>query len=207
MSVDALLGLFAIVLTVSALRLGAFVAQRPPTPLDVAAFELRGRGLRAAIVFTRSGYPPALVAVGVVLFALSVWLRIGPLYTFALAGMQLLSQAFVNGVKEIFRRARPDDWLFHKEFGHAFPSGHASTAVMFYGGLVLFAWGAPLPTLARIGLTIVLAVWIAGIPWSRMALAAHYATDVLGGLFFGAAWLCVLAVLLRHMPNAHILRG
>jgi len=48
----------------------------------------------------------------------------------------------------------------------------------------------------------VLAVCAVAIPWSRLALGAHYATDVLGGLLLGAAWLClVFAALLRWVPT------
>ncbi len=47
----------------------------------------------------------------------------------------------------------------------------------------------------------VLLVCAVGIPWSRLALGAHYLTDVAGGLLLGAAFLCAaLAVILRFAP-------
>jgi membrane-associated phospholipid phosphatase len=39
-----------------------------------------------------------------------------------------------------------------------------------------------------------------GIPWSRLVLAAHYGTDVTGGILFGVAWLCLMLVVLGHVP-------
>jgi membrane-associated phospholipid phosphatase len=44
-----------------------------------------------------------------------------------------------------------------------------------------------------------LLLWIGGILWSRMALAAHYPTDVAGGALFGLAWVCVLWALLLQV--------
>jgi hypothetical protein len=46
---------------------------------------------------------------------------------------------------------------------------------------------------------------VAGIPWSRLALSAHYATDVLGGLLLGAGWLALMTAFLHHVPEARFL--
>ena len=189
---------------VAMLALGAYVAHRPLTPLDRASVGLRGHAMPLAQMFTRSGYWPALVGVGSVLCVAELIVRDGVGFTIVLAGTQLLSQAASNFAKETFKRLRPDDWLFHKELGFSFPSGHATTAAVFFGGLLLFVWSEPLPHPLQLAAGIVPAIWIAGIPWSRMALAAHYGTDVIGGLLFGAAWLCLMAVLLRHLPVTHV---
>jgi undecaprenyl-diphosphatase len=118
--------------------------------------------------------------------------------------MQLLSQGIVDRIKAVYRRIRPDDWLYHQELGFSFPSGHATTTAVFYGGLLVYAWCVPMPAALRIVVSLVLAAWIVGIPWSRVVLAAHYATDVTGGLLFGIAWLCLMLVVLRHLPGLRI---
>jgi membrane-associated phospholipid phosphatase len=41
-----------------------------------------------------------------------------------------------------------------------------------------------------------------GVGWSRVALAAHYASDVLGGALFGSAWMCALVALVLHLRQA-----
>ncbi|HEY5340498.1 MAG TPA: phosphatase PAP2 family protein [Candidatus Aquilonibacter sp.] len=184
--------------------LGGYVAHRPLARFDVGSIALRGRGTRLAMMFTRSGYWPALVAVGTVLFAAELIVRRGVAFAVVFGGMQLLSQAASHLTKEFFKRTRPDDWLHRKELGFSYPSGHATTAIVFYGGLLLFAWNAPLPRELQLAASAGLVVWMAGIAWSRIALAAHYGTDVCGGILFGAAWLCVMIVLLRHLPAAHI---
>jgi membrane-associated phospholipid phosphatase len=187
---------------VATFALGAYVAHRPLTPLDVGSIALRGRGTRLAMICTRSGYWPALVAVGIALFAAELIVRGGVAFAIALGATQLFSQAASHFTKEFFKRTRPDDWLHRKELGFSYPSGHATTAIVFYGGLLLFVWNVPLPRELHLAASAGLVLWMAGIAWSRMALAAHYGTDVCGGIVFGAAWLCVMIVLLRHLPAA-----
>ena len=193
---------FAIVLVV-----GAYVAVRPPGALDVASTTLRGEAPPLAILFTRSGYWYVLIALFAVLFGIAIIVRGHPLALTVLGAVQVLSQLAANAVKDIFKRARPDDWLFHKELGYSFPSGHAVTAIVFYAGLLLLVWSFPLPRAIRVAATALLGVWILGIPWSRMALGAHYATDVLAGMLFGAGWLCLMAIVLRHLPAAYVPPG
>lgn len=204
MNDDVRLAVTAVCCLAATLALGAYVAHRPLTQLDVESIALRGLGLPFAVMFTRSGYWPALAGMCIVVGVIELILRGGIVFAIVLAGIQLFSQGASDFTKEIFKRIRPDDWLHHKELGFSFPSGHATTAVVFYGGLLLFIWNVPLPALLRLALSIALVVWIAGIPWSRVAMAAHYGTDVIGGLLFGATWLCLMLLLLRHLPSAHI---
>jgi membrane-associated phospholipid phosphatase len=201
---DVRLAVAALCCLAATLALGAYVAHRPLTQLDVESIALRGIGTPLAVMFTRSGYWPALIGISVVVAAVEWIVRGGIAFTMVLAATQLFSQAASDFTKDIFKRIRPDDWLYHKELGFSFPSGHATTAVVFYGGLLLFVWHLPFPHAGQYAISAGLAVWIAGIPWSRMALAAHYGTDVLGGLFFGATWLCLMLLLLRHLPVAKI---
>jgi membrane-associated phospholipid phosphatase len=201
---DVRLAVTAVCCLAATLALGAYVAHRPLTPLDVESIALRGIGQPLAVMFTRSGYWPALAAISIAVAVVELILRGGIAFAMVLAGIQLVSQAASDFTKEIFKRIRPDDWLYHRELGFSFPSGHATTAVVFYGGLLLFIWKTPLPPVLRVAVSLALAVWIAGIPWSRMALAAHYGTDVIGGLLFGATWFCLMLLLLRHLPIAHI---
>jgi len=180
--------------------LGSLVARRRPMLFDVQALRLRGNGTPLAVLFTRSGYWPALSTICGALFAAAYLTHTAATFVVVLGALQLLSQSAVDGIKAGFRRLRPDDWLFHQELGFSFPSGHATTAVVFFGGLLFSVWSVPLPPELRIVASAVLAIWIAGIPWSRMVLAAHYGTDVLGGMLFGVAWLCVMAIVLGHVP-------
>jgi undecaprenyl-diphosphatase len=57
----------------------------------------------------------------------------------------------------------------------------------------------PFGTQWRIGSEALLAFCVIGIPWSRVALGAHYVTDVAGGLLYGVAWLFAYVTLVRAL--------
>src|SRR5258708_7811666 len=168
--------------------LGAYVAHRPLAPFDVELNALRGRGTRFAIGFTRSGYWPALTFVSAIFFAVDFNVRGGITFAVVLCATQLLSQWTAELMKDVFRRIRPDDWIYHQELGFSFPSGHATTAVVFFGGLLFFIFTSVVPPEVRLIAAALTLIFIAGIPWSRIVLSAHYGTDLLGGLLSGSAW-------------------
>ena len=111
---------------------------------------------------------------------------------------QLLSQGVVELVKHAFQRVRPDAWLVHRELGYSYPSGHATTAIVFFGSWLVFALLSPLATGQKIAAASILAIWMAGIDWSRLALGAHYPSDVVGGTLLGGACASALWATLLH---------
>jgi membrane-associated phospholipid phosphatase len=193
----------AAVFLCATIALGAAVAHRPPGALDVAATALRGHAVSLALFFTSLGrwwmlLPIAVVALGV---GMSARANLIPL-TIVFAA-QAASQAATTLLKLAFHRIRPGVYVGPLESDLSFPSGHAVTAIVFFGGLAILAWQAPFPRPVAAAAAIVLVICAIGIPWSRLALGAHYATDVIGGLFFGAAWLCAaLALMLRLSATA-----
>ena len=105
-------------------------------------------------------------------------------------------------VKATVNRARPlVDQPFVNEPGASFPSGHSQAAVVGYGVLLLLL----LPALSRPWrrIAIVFAVlMVIGIGFSRVALAAHFVSDVLAGFALGAVWLGLMTAIFR--PWRHI---
>ncbi len=183
----------------AAASLGAFFAlgmalSRAPAlwRIDVEAAALRGRGAPVAALFTLSGRALPLTLFGIVLLGV-VYLRHGNAAAgVAIVAVQLLSQASVEVCKRALARNRPDEWLLHHELGYSYPSGHATTAIVFYGSWLAFALLTPMPPAAKLLVCGALLLWMLGIDWSRMALGAHYPTDVAGGTLFGLAWACAL---------------
>ena len=100
-------------------------------------------------------------------------------------------------IQIIVHRHRP---FRHSEYldlgGYSFPSGHTMAATLLYGLLAVFAillWkGWHWRMLAILGA--VSAIGLVG--FSRIALGAHYLTDVLGAIVLGGSWLilCLLVV-------------
>jgi membrane-associated phospholipid phosphatase len=98
-------------------------------------------------------------------------------------------------VKPAVGRARPPAALQvgGPDIGRAFPSGHATQSIAFYGMLtvVLIMWYAPKHRrLYLAGAALVTLV----IGASRLYLGVHWLTDVLGGYALGLAWLAVVII-------------
>ncbi|MHB8054171.1 MAG: phosphatase PAP2 family protein [Candidatus Aminicenantales bacterium] len=98
------------------------------------------------------------------------------------AGLALIIGTFLTGLlKLFFRRRRPDGrWgaLDRLVDPHSFPSGHANRVAI----LAVFAGMHGTPILAA-----GVAIWALAVGLSRIILGMHYISDVLAGLFFGAA--------------------
>jgi membrane-associated phospholipid phosphatase len=100
--------------------------------------------------------------------------------------------------QHFFARPRRLDWVVKHETAFSYPSSHAAIAVGFY-----LLWGeivrrSELTDRVRLPLALLLGAVAVGILWARLALGAHYATDVFGG----ALWaLAVIAASLAAFPT------
>lgn len=172
--------------------LGVVIFGRPHVLFDIHAQKLRARATRLARLLTFSGRTRALAAgyiIAVIVFSIGhLHLRVPVI----LALSQIVSQSIVEGFKVIYRRTRPDYWLHRLDPGHSYPSGHATTAVVSYAGWAIVVAHSALPDGLKWTLVAALCLWAVGIDWSRLALGAHYFSDVLGGTLFGAAWMFAL---------------
>ena len=194
----AALGCFALVV-----MLGAYVSSRTPLRLDVEAVALRGGAIPLAAAFTVLGRWYSVAAILAVGFFITVTLRADAIPLAAVAAGQIGSQAMAALIKRMFHRVRPDHWLLWQEADRSYPSGHATTGIAFYLALFILVLGSH--SVARplwIGALIALGACSVGLPWSRLALGAHYLSDVVGGMLLGAGWLFVLAALASARPAA-----
>jgi len=126
-----------------------------------------------------------------------VWLLSQRLWRLALfsvvtiAGSSLLNTA----VKLMVHRDRPTVVQpFVHEPGASFPSGHSQAVVVGYGVLLLVF----VPVLTRQWRRVAFAVsvvMVLAIGFSRIALAAHYVSDVIAGFALGLAWLAAMTAL------------
>lgn len=134
-----------------------------------------------------------------------VWLRRRGWHLLAMLTTAFLGAAgLYDIVKPAVGRSRPPAALQvgGPDEGWAFPSGHATQSIAFYGMLavVLIACYAPRRLLLAGGAALLILVLGA----SRLYLGVHWLTDVLGGYALGLAWLAVVivtSVLLEHRPR------
>ena len=113
-----------------------------------------------------------------------------------LIGSALLTDA----VKDLVMRQRPPDPITGTN-GYSFPSGHTLNSTATYGLLAVIAWRSRLSlgirrAAAVIGVAVPVVVGL-----SRIALGAHWPTDVLAGWLAGTAFVALGAVLI-HLTGA-----
>jgi undecaprenyl-diphosphatase len=149
-------------------------------------------GLLKALTSLGSGEWIGLALAGIILFLL--WKRSWiPAATMVLAvpGGMLLNEWLKIGI----HRDRPffDD-PFGMWSGYSFASGHTIGATLLYGQLAILIVPALKTRQSRAVTISVAMVLVVLVGFSRIALGAHYFTDVLGAILLGSLWLtfCLL---------------
>jgi membrane-associated phospholipid phosphatase len=195
--------LVALVAAALYVLLGNAVSHAPPRGIDLAGRALAGEAPRLALTFTESCWWEFLAALAFVAIAVAVrypaW-RGRVLYAIptTLAAWQVS-----DVLKNVFKRPRPDYWTLIHEPTYAYSSGHAMFSLLVYGLWAWFIWNSALPRPARLVAAPLLALWACGILWSRLALGAHYVTDLIGGLLLATTALALAAAIaaaLRRHP-------
>lgn len=129
--------------------------------------------------------------IGLILLIKRKWKSFFMFFVLSLGGVVL---NFVT--KLIVQRARPGDEakmleVFNIEFeiqSYSFPSGHTMRAVVLFLFIAYLAVHYLRNNLAKTIITLASLAFIVLVAWSRVVLDAHYATDIIGGLFMAGAW-------------------
>jgi len=182
----------------SFVALTAMVARQGPFAIDdVITTAVQGLPVRVGAweaMTALGGLVLIPIAVAVILAALATGrIRLAVIMAVVLIGSAL----FTDLVKDAIARPRPIVDPPVTTDGFSFPSGHSLNSAATYGLIALVAWRSRLPLMVRriavvLGLTLPVLVGL-----SRVALGAHYPTDVLGGWLAGIAFVALGAVLIR----------
>ena len=104
-------------------------------------------------------------------------------------------------MKNSFHRPRPDNPLIDKLHNFSFPSGHATSAFIFYGLLAYIIWKIEIPRAYRIIAAFILISFALLIGFSRVYLRVHYPSDVMAGFCIGFAWLVFTIFLFEKLKK------
>src|SRR5215813_8068419 len=152
--------------------------------------------LRGITEFGSSEWIATVLSVAVLFFIFKRWWTSLVIMVVAVPGGMLLNE----WLKLLVHRHRPfvDGW-FVDWSGYSFASGHTIGATLLYGQLVLFL----LPVLKarhwRVLCIFSAVSLVMLVGFSRIALGAHFLTDVLAAIVFGILWLMLCMVLGKSM--------
>jgi undecaprenyl-diphosphatase len=125
-------------------------------------------------------------SVFIISFILSVylWIKYSKKEAIFFIGVVGLSEIIVYILKELISRARPLNSLV-TETSFAFPSGHAATAVVFFGALIYLISIKNRSKNLKLITIIISSILILLICFARLYLNVHWFSDVLGGTAIG----------------------
>lgn len=131
-----------------------------------------------------------VVGVLLVIACLLLWLMNRKYAIVGLLASSLGAAAFSALGKLAFERPRPTGAVL-LEVSYSFPSGHATSAVAFYGFLGYLLIRSAARWKVRVNLFFATAGLVLLIGLSRIILGVHYLSDVWAGYLIGALWLIV----------------
>ncbi len=178
----------------AALWLGSLVMTfGEPAPVMAFARAIVGVHARIAWDFTLIARPEVLLPLGIALIVAAILARPwrGRI-AFSLLSL-ILSWRADAFLQHLFRRPRRTDWVIHHETSFSYPSSHAAISCGFYLLWAFFIARSDLPLALRVAVAGLLVLLWPTILWSRLALGAHYPSDLLGGTFVGLAAVFALA--------------
>ena len=158
-----------------------------PATFLVWEHALVGHAALIAWWLTWSCYPYVLAPIAIVLLVVA-W-RVPAWRTRILFSvlMLLLCWRGADLAQHYFMRPRRLDWVVRHEAAFSYPSSHAAIAVGFYALWAAMIYASNLPRRVRATATACLLLLAVAICWSRLALGAHYLTDIVGGALLAAA--------------------
>lgn len=97
-------------------------------------------------------------------------------------------------LKRLVNRARPGAEHLVVVETLSYPSGHAMSAMAFYGFLIYLFYRFKINSLLKTGIILLLVVMILSIGISRIYLGVHFPSDIAGGYIAGLIWVvfCIL---------------
>lgn len=137
------------------------------------------------LFFTYLGNWQVIVSFGVVILII-LWLlrrkRMAVFFFGAVASGELVYTI----LKQLLHRVRPDiGFSLISQSGYAFPSGHATVSIIFYGMIGFFLWRVSKRRWQKLIIVIATITLVFLIGFSRIYLGVHWSSDVIAGCTIG----------------------
>jgi membrane-associated phospholipid phosphatase len=169
--------------------LGLSVSHAPPHGIDLWGRAVAREAPRLALIFTESCWWELLVVFGILALVVAIRYPAWRERVIVALPTTLVTWQLSDVLKNVFHRPRPEYWILIREPTYAYSSGHAMFALLVYWLWGWFIWRSDLSRPVRLTVAPLLWLWGCGVLWSRLALGAHYVTDLIGGLLLGATTL------------------
>jgi len=124
------------------------------------------------------------------LFILKKWQ-----YVVQLSVVMLLALSSNVILKKIINRSRPELEHLVSVETLSYPSGHAMTAMAFYGFLIYLFYRFKINSFLKFTIITLLIFLILSIGISRIYLGVHFPTDIVGGYIAGFIWVILCALM------------
>lgn len=132
-------------------------------------------------------YPVCLIPICIALLIVAWRLPAWRSRIFLSIATLIFSWRAADFFQHFFARPRPLDWVVKHETSFSYPSSHAAIVTGFYALWAVMLYASELPKPARTIAASLLTIFSIAIVWSRLALGAHYITDLAGGMLLGIA--------------------
>lgn len=144
-----------------------------------------------------------------VTIAIIFFLKIFKSWTFILqlVGVLILATLANMALKRVFNRARPMAEHLVVVESLSYPSGHAMSAMAFYGFLIYLVFRIKMSRWLRSLLALFFGILILLIGISRIYLGVHYPSDVVGGFLAGLIWVAFCIVVFNVVELLRQRRG
>ncbi|MGZ5246599.1 MAG: phosphatase PAP2 family protein [Flavitalea sp.] len=143
------------------------------------------------VFITFFGTHKFLVPANLVLIGYFLFIKRHRWYSIKVPVVAIGSVGIMLGLKTLFSRLRPTDPLLLEVKGFSFPSGHAMSAMTFYGLLIYLVYRYINRPVLKWSLILLLSIFIFLIGISRVYLRVHYPSDVIAGFSMGMIWLVI----------------
>ncbi|MEK6859953.1 MAG: phosphatase PAP2 family protein [Nanoarchaeota archaeon] len=135
-----------------------------------------------------------------ILISVFLWFKDSKKDSILFTSAMIINAGIIFIAKNLMQRQRPLNQTI-TETGFSFPSGHATTAMIFFGLLAYLVFKKSKSQILKISTICISVFMILFIGFTRIYLKVHWLTDVLAGFALGLFILTIAIMLRKNLNN------